>query len=222
MRVASVMDSAIHPDSEYFVVLGDVQTYVYHGNNRGYLQYSLEWIKDQHYFYGNFLCLLQDGDITETNSAKEWEIFSGYTEDLSQTLLTIPSTGNHDYTWDYSSNPRFSTRINEYLYTPLLESRIEHFFEPGSMENIIVKNSIHGERYDIISLEFAPRPQVLVWADSVVSSNPDKKYFLMTHEFLYYGTRVEWANSYACLQFGSYPCSSPDQVWDRLVKKMTI
>lgn len=219
LRVVPVVDVAIHPDSEYFVVLGDVQTYVYNAFNRPYLERSLEWIYDQHNFYHNFLCLLQDGDVTETNSAEEWEIFYSLTEELSRTLLTIPATGNHDYSWDYSSNPRFSTRINDYLFNSLLESRIEDSFQPESMENIIVRNSIHGQRYDIIALEFAPRPEVLVWADSVVSSNPARKYFLMTHEFLYYGKRIGWADSYANLQFCGYPACSPDQVWDRLVSK---
>lgn len=219
IEISEQADSIINPSSKYIVVLGDVQTYTQDPSLNIYLARSLAWVNGQQNHFGNILCLLQDGDVSNDNYDYQWKAFGDNVSAISKSIPTIVSTGNHDYFWDSDNDPRSSTKINNYLYSYFPHKLIEHSYEEGSVENVIVRNFIHGQRYDIVALEFAPRPQVVMWADSIIAANPDKKYFVMTHEFLLHGKMVKRENSYALRHFKEYPACAPDEIWEMMIRR---
>lgn len=207
------------PDAEYIVVLGDIQNYTNVRSWYPYLCKTMNWICSQKYYGHPINCILQVGDVTDNNISVEWERFYNSTYPTANDVLYVTCTGNHDYDWDNGKiYNRYSTNINKYAMFPLTKANIIEYFEAGKMENIVVANTIHGERYDILVLEFGPRVEVVEWANRYVAAHHDRKYILMTHEFLTgKGERVS-SDSYAEWQIRDSSWSSPEDVWQKLVK----
>lgn len=213
-------DSILNNQSAYMIVLGDIQTYTMDAVNMPYLQNTISWIWSQKQYEKNISSILQVGDVTDCNSTQHWERFYDCTLPIAKEILYVTCVGNHDYDWDAEAkiNDRKSTHINKYALFPLTSRSIVEYFEKGRMENIIVANTINGERCDILVLEFGPRVEVLKWADRYVSSHPDRKFILMTHEYLTRAGKRISEESYAELQLRNTTWTTPEQVWQQLVK----
>lgn len=216
-------DNTISDNTDYIVVLGDIQEYTAGTGYEPYFRKTMEWIKAQN--DKSIKCILHVGDVTWHNAGYQWECFYNNTVSVAENILYITCTGNHDYDSDNSGNwvaskiyDRNSTHINEYAKFPLTEKNIVARFETDRIENIVVANEIKGERYDILVLEFGPRTEVLEWANKYVSKHNDRKYILLTHEFLSRGGERISANSFAELQLCNTTWSSPEDVWQKLVK----
>jgi hypothetical protein len=203
-------------DSEYIVIFGDIQEYTRTKNTIHYFANSLDWIKEKQDTFKNVLCVLHVGDVTNYNSKGEWERFKQYALPFSVLIPFITVTGNHDYTRTGGTiESRSSTPISDYADFPSIESRIVARFDE-TIENIIVQNTIWGERYDIIALEFGPREEVVEWASNYVKNHPQTKYILLTHEWLSEDGKRISANSFARM-FRNTTFSSPEQIWKNLV-----
>lgn len=214
-------DPILRMDVQYIAVLGDIQEYTGSVVFYPYLEHTMNWLWSQKQHGLPINCVLHVGDVTWNNSSAQWSNFYKCTAPCAEDLLYVTCTGNHDYTWDDESliNDRSSTRINEYAAFPLTRSRIVAAFEPNKIENIVVEHTIHGMPFDLLILEFGPRTEVLAWANDYVASHPDRKFILMTHEFLTSkGSRIH-SDSYAERQFRNTTASSPEQVWRQLVKE---
>lgn len=204
--------------SEFISVFGDIQYYT----NATYIDLfkrSLDWIE---YFSNdiNILCTLHTGDITQGNDKHEWSNFKKATGSLAEKIPFISNIGDHDYTWDEKSKitSRNSTQINEYIRFPLVTKKIESEFESGRIENIVVRNEIHGERYDLLLLEFGPRKEVVEWAIDWVSSHPDIKYILMNHEYLEAGGGRRTSGLKCEMRLKDHNYTTPEQLWKQLIK----
>lgn len=213
-------DANLKDDSEYIIVIGDIQEYTDKVEYFSYLYDTMDWILSQVKHGKKIKCVLQTGDLTWTNMRSQYDVFYGCTVPLAEYVPYISCPGNHDY--DYAEGSlitnRFSTLFSEYTSFSTVRSNLVGRFEPGRMENIIVRNEIHGQRYDIISLEFGPRPEVLQWVFNHVQSNPDIKYILMTHEYLNSkGQRVTQGSNSAS-QFVNQAHTTPEQLWQYLVR----
>ena len=213
-------DPILLAESEYIVVLGDIQEYTEHPQYYSYLKHTMNWLWSQKQHGLPVNCILQVGDVTNHNAIYQWTNFHECTAPSAEDILYVTCTGNHDYDWVDNGfiDDRASTHINEFAGFPHTKANIIAYFEPNKLENIVVANTIHGEPFDLLILEFGPRTEVLAWANDYVASRPDRKFILMTHEFLTTkGKRIE-ANSYAEQQFRNTTTSSPEQVWQQLVK----
>ena len=203
-------------DSQYIAIFGDIQEYTRTKNAIHYFASSLDWIKEKQDSFNNVLCVLHVGDITNYNSKGEWERFQQYAQPFSELIPFITVTGNHDYTRTGNTiESRSSTKVSDYADSPSLESRIVARFDE-TIENIIVQNTIWGERYDIIALEFGPREEVVEWTSNYVKNHPQTKYILLTHEWLSEAGKRISANSFARM-FRNTSFSSPEQIWENLV-----
>lgn len=214
------VDPILDTESTYITVLGDIQKYTGYAYNMPYLEKTMDWLWSQYQNGHNIACILQDGDVTDNNSTPNWQRFYNVTKMVSGNTLYIACTGNHDYMWDENGkiNDRNSTQINTYASFPLTLERVIASYESGKIENVIISNEIFGERYDILVLEFGPRTEVVEWANRYVSSHKERKFILMTHEFLTRaGERIS-SNSYAERQLRNTTWSSPEDVWQKLVK----
>lgn len=212
-----------NPDlsSEYIVVIGDIQEYTANPAWMPYYEATVQWIYSQYMQGMDIKCVLQVGDITSGNHETSYQSFYNVTAQLAEELPYIACIGNHDYTWDANGKikDRNATFFSRYTTFPLTESLIVDRFEEGRTENVVVENYIGGEPYFILVLEFGPRDEVLEWAERYVQNHKHQKFILMTHEYLARsGERIS-EGSYAELQFMNTTWSTPEKVWNQLVKE---
>lgn len=205
--------------SECIAIFGDIQFYT-SSSFIGLFKHSLDWIRYNKESL-NIKCILQTGDLSETNNTKdEWPYFYRAMRGISQEIPFIPIIGDHDYTWDSNGSikDRYSTRFNDYVNYPLVNSNIVASFEEGRRENIVVKNTIQGKRYDFLLLEFGPRKEVVEWANNWVSTHPDIQFILINHEYLEMGggRRVSSLKCKARLKNTTY--NTPEELWNKLIK----
>lgn len=203
--------------SEFIAVFGDIQYYT-NTSCISLFKHSLGWIsyvsKDV-----DIICTLHTGDITNNNAVSEWKCFEKAVKRFSESMPFISNIGDHDYTWDGALIcDRNSTRINEYIQFPLVTDRIEAEFEARHLENIVIRNEIHGSRYDLLLLEFGPRKEVVKWAKEWVSSHPDIKYILMNHEYLEQGGGLRTLGLKCMMRLKDSDYATPEELWNQLVR----
>ena len=203
--------------SEFIAVFGDIQYYTNYSNIKLFKR-SLDWIeyvaKDL-----KILCALHTGDVTNSCNSAQWSHFGNAIKGFSKSIPFITNIGDHDYYWDGAYiNSRNDTSFSEHTEFPLVRNMIETAFEEGRMENIVVRNEIHGQRYDFLLLEFGPRKEVVEWAKEWVTSHPDIKYILMNHEYLESGGGRRVSNLKCKLRLRNTTYVTPDELWNELVK----
>ena len=204
--------------SQYIAVFGDIQYYT-NSECIKYFKTSLNWITDAKESK-DILAVLHTGDITQSDDILfEWPHFDRAIRDFSETIPFISAIGDHDYSWNKTLiTDRNDTHFSSHVRFPLVTKRIEASFEKNRMENIVIRNEIHGKRYDFLLLEFGPRKEVVEWANEWVSSHPDIKYILMNHEYLEQGggRRVNKLKCVSRLRNTTY--TTPDELWDKLIR----
>lgn len=206
--------------SEYIVVIGDVQEYTANMDYMPYYTATVEWIYSQYLNGIDIKCVLQVGDITSNNQEHQYQSFYNATISLAELLPYVACIGNHDYEWDENARiqDRNRTHFSSYTSFERTEPLIVEQFETGRMENVIVRNYIGGEPYYLLVLEFGPRKEVIEWANRYVSEHKNLKFILMTHEYLKSsGERID-TGSTAEQQFRNTTFSTPEEVWQNLVK----
>lgn len=200
--------------SEFIAVFGDIQFYTYEEYIHLFKN-SLSWIEGNPNNM-NITSVLCTGDIIH-NTPRQWPYFVQALDDFS--LPFVSCIGNHDYTWENSLiNDRNNTRFSEYMQFPSVTSRIEAVFEMGRMENVVIFNEIHGERYDFLILEYGPRTEVVTWAKEWVSSHPEIKYILVTHEYLNNGGGRRKTQITSQWQLQNTTVTTPEELWTRLIR----
>lgn len=208
-----------HPSTEFIAVLGDIQYYT-NSTYIGLYQHTLDWLQTKMNNGWRINCLLHTGDITMTNNISEWSSFYKATNHFAQSIPFISMIGDHDYTWEDGIHimNRNSTLINDYVQFPLTTEKVVAWFEEGKMENIVVKNTIFGQRLDLLVLEFGPRKEVIDWADKYVKSHPNDLFVLMNHEYLEKGGGRRVTNLKCVSRLRNTSFFTPSQLWDSLVK----
>ena len=204
-------------NAEYVAVFGDIQYYT-DKQSISIFKHTLNWLEKAKEDI-NIISVLHTGDITNNNDVSlQWQYFKQAMNGFS--LPFISNIGNHDYTWNRASEitDRFDTHFNEYVKFPLVVNRIEAVYEEGRMENMVIRNEIHGQRYDFLLLEFGPRVEVVKWAKEWVASHPDIKFIMMTHEYLEKGGGRRVSGVYSVAQFRNTTCTTPEELWNQLVK----
>lgn len=214
-------DYDLDPTSEYILIIGDIQEYTMNAKYaQNYMLPTINWIRSMKAHGYKIDCVLHTGDITNNNENWQYGYFQDLTKALADEILFVTVTGNHDYDWSKNSEikQRESSKMTRYASFDLTCQNIVAQFETGRLDNIVVKNTIHGERYDILALEFGPRPEVLEWANEYVKSHPEHNFILLNHEFLETrGWRVSDGWSKAEKQFLNIPFCTPKTVWDNLI-----
>lgn len=215
------ISSFFRNDCSYIFVIGDIQEYTDpYKSYQSYYEATIDWIY-QCYIQGvNVSCVLQTGDLTWGNKPSQYDIYYDITEKVSNNIPFISCIGNHDYTWNTSSEieDRSSSLFTNYVSSHLLNNNIISSYEKEKIDNIIVSIKIGDKGINIISLEFSPRKEVVEWANKYIKDHSDDYFILLTHEFLSKnGERLSDANSYA-RQIINSSSSTPDYLWNNLIK----
>jgi hypothetical protein len=222
------------------VVLPDTQNYTW--MNPELYARQTRWIAANARRY-NIAHVLHVGDITQHNTAQEWEAARRAQRSLHRIVPAAYVPGNHDL------GPGGDTTTRESLfsqYITLEDYRAQRSFRGVyDLEQTRTENSWHEfragrRRWLILALEFAPRDDVVRWANAVVERHPQHSVILVTHAYLSTkihdasdqlipdGTRYDWKTKGAAQNAspGAYPLRlTPDgandgeELWQKLVSR---
>lgn len=135
------------------------------------------------------------GDLTEHNTADEWEYVSGALSPLFDKIPLFLATGNHDYGDDGTANER-KTLFAEFFGTPK-ESTAPHVaatMRDGDVENAYYRIPTRNSTLGILVLEWSPTDAAVAWAKKTVALFPDDRKIFVTHAYLFHdGTRYDFA-----------------------------
>ena len=192
------------PDSWTMILLPDPQTYVKFERNQPILDLMMAWISEN-IDHLNIKMVLCTGDLVEQNeminpdgratnqpSKSQWESVSGAFARLDGKVPYITATGNHDYGYKNIENRK--SNFNRYfpvdknhLNQKLLREVALNAEGIPSLENAVFEfTSPQGKKMLFITLEFAPRNNIVDWAKELVNTDKYKHHtvVLLTHSYL--------------------------------------
>ncbi|MCD7938272.1 MAG: metallophosphoesterase [Tannerellaceae bacterium] len=222
----------VHPNSFSMIVLPDPQSYNKFDVNQPLFELMTAWI-------GNNIerlrvkAVLCTGDLVEQNeiriphgingnqtSEEQWQAASRGFARLDHKVPYVVCTGNHDYGYEKAENrmtnfPRYfpSERNSCWRKTlvavgrnqdgiPTLENAA-YEFETGTWGKLLV-----------VSIEFAPREEMLDWANSVIQSPTYKnhKVFILTHSYMETDGEIIEKEGYKLS-----PATYGKTIWERVI-----
>jgi len=206
------------------ILLPDTQTYT--SAYPEILQSQADWIAKNS---ENIAFVLQQGDITDNNNDKEWQVAAEAFRKLDGRVPYTVAPGNHDTGENGKAMTRTTGLFNKYFPYEKYSANptFGGTFIPGTMDNTWHTFKAGGIDWLIFSLEFGPRTSVLSWASEVIESHPDHKVIINTHAYLYSDdTRMDSTRGHMWLpqEYGLGKNADPgavnsgEQMWDKLVK----
>jgi Calcineurin-like phosphoesterase len=210
------------PDTQYYA-----ESYPQHFDSQ------TRWIVD-HAQSHNIKCVLHEGDITNDNSTRQWNNALRSMRLLDGIVPYAMAVGNHDYGPGGNATDRVS-KFNESRFfgphSPYAQQQsVGGFYEPQRTDNSYHTFEAGGQKWLVLALEWAPRDEVVAWANRVVEDHPDHLTMLVTHAYMYYDdTRYDWAakgdsqqwnpHSYGVAQLPGETVNDGQQLWDKLVSR---
>jgi hypothetical protein len=221
----------IEPDSWTLALLPDTQVYA-----RIYPRHfdaQTRWIAD-HAHSHNIRCVLHEGDITDNNVVPQWDNALRSMKMLDGVVPYAMAPGNHDYGPNGNGADRISL-FNDAAYfgtgsAYAAQPSVRGFFEPNKTDNSYHTFRAGGDDWLVLALEWAPRDEVVDWANKLVEAHPDHLVMLVTHAYMYNDdTRYDWAakgdgqfwnpHSYGVAKLPGETVNDGQQLWDKLVSR---
>lgn len=230
-QVRPINEELTDKNSFSMVIIPDIQSYVKFEANQPILDLMTVWTA-KHLEQLNVKAVLCTGDLVEQNeiripdgingdqtSEQQWQAASRAFGKLDNKIPYILSTGNHDYGYEKAENRM--TRFHEYFPSERNSKWLNTLVEVGNdsqgvptLENAAYafENQTWGKLL-ILSLEFAPRDTILVWAKNIVAKYSDHRVILLTHSFM----NVK-AERYLTEAYKVKDANYGQAIWDELVK----
>jgi hypothetical protein len=212
------------PGSWTIVILPDIQHYS--EDYPGLLKLQSQWIaanKDKY----NITYVLQNGDITNRSSRREWENAQKGLGILDGKVPYAIVPGNHDYEPRGSARTR-DTKLNDYFSPERFKSwpTFGGTMEKGRMENNYHLFEGGGRKWIAIGLEWAPRDKTLKWLGGLLTKYADRRAIIFTHAYLYYdSTRYNWAEKKIKQRWNPHNYKTPgskndgEEIWQKVLRK---
>ena len=230
-QVRPVNEELTDKNSFSMVIIPDIQSYVKFEANQPILDLMTIWTA-KHLEQLNVKTVLCTGDLVEQNeiripdgvngdqtSEQQWQAASRAFAKLDNKTPYILSTGNHDYGYERAENRM--TRFHEYFPSERNSKWINTLVEVGHDSNGVPTLENAAYAFDdenwgkllVLSLEFAPRDTILVWAKQIVSKYSDHRVILLTHSYM--GVKGE---RYETEGYDLKDANYGQAIWDELVK----
>ena len=181
----------------------------------------------------NIRFVLHEGDITNANTERQWDNALHSMNILNDVVPYAMAIGNHDCGMHGGSADR-TTHFNDPKYFGPGSAYAKQKTVGGFFAKDKTDNSFHtfddGKRdWLILALEWAPRDEVVEWAQGVLKSHPNHQAMLVTHAYMYYDdTRYDWAakeksqtwnpHAYAMMKNPSETANDGEQLWKKLIE----
>ncbi len=171
------------------VLIPDTQYYTSKQPNDATNTYrkQAQWIVDRRQS-DNIQFAIHLGDITNSNALEEWKI-----ADAAHAILDaagVPhsvTTGNHDYLVDGEFG-RGDSLFDDYFGKGRFAGKAWYGGAYGSSNiNNFTYFHVGPMKFLVLSLEYAPRKDVLCWADGVIAGHADHRVIIATHCYLTHG-----------------------------------
>lgn len=221
------------PDSWSMILLPDPQTYMKFDYNQPIFDLMMAWIvRNQEHL--NIQLVMCTGDLVEQNeypnpdgiyvnqpSIAQWEAISKAFGRLDGKIPYVLTIGNHDYGYRSAENrnTNFDTYFpphKNYLNQRLLKDVGYDSEQMPTLANATFEyTSPHGEKFLVLTLEFAPRDETLAWAKKIIEQKKyvEHKVILLTHSYLNYKNEH--------IEKEGYKLSNPNYgaaIWQKLVQ----
>jgi len=212
-------ESDIKITSKYFTIVVLPDTQIYSQKYPEIFKSQTNWIKQQK-DNSNIVCVIHEGDITQTNVEKEWIIANEAMSVLDGVIPYFVTTGNHDMGTLGLATTRDTRWFNKYFPISRFENTPEyggHFGE--NIENAYYLMHARKLRLMILCLEFGPRDEVLDWANQVVSSHNKYRTIVNTHCYMDHDdTRVGKGDADNPHLF-PIKANDGEEIWEKFVRK---
>lgn len=158
------------------------------------------------------------GDMTEDNTADQWELVSEEVFRLDGELPYTVIRGNHDH---YARTPE-AEATREQMFFDYFDNAVYRKQYDGSYNgtpaHTYTRFTVCGIPYLLLCLDYGPDDDVLAWASSVVESFPDDNVIVVTHAFLFHdGTTLDEHD--ICPPRRDVGFNNCDEMWDKFVSK---
>ncbi|MET0263575.1 MAG: metallophosphoesterase [Rariglobus sp.] len=206
------------------VLLPDTQ--IYSQNYPGIFRAQTSWVRDNAKRY-NIRYTFQLGDITNNNTALEWHNARDALRVLDGHMPYAFVSGNHDHGPGGNASTR-DTLLNDYLpYSNYANMpTFGGAMEPGNMLNTYHLFNAGGVPWIVMCLEWAPRDEVVAWANTVMTQYPNRKGILVTHAYMNNtNLRYDYTDTANPQDYNPYRYTTPgtkndgEQLWQKLVRK---
>jgi hypothetical protein len=212
-------------DSFEFIVLPDTQTYMEEFPE--VFMKQMQWIAQQD---NRFSFVLHEGDITQNNSEKEWEIAREGFALIDGKIPYNLSLGNHDMG---SEAGKFADIRNTKLANNFFDhkdyvkqSKSIATFPKDSIDNNCAEYHLLNEKWIVFSLEFGPRNKVIDWASALIKKHPDHNVIFNTHSYMYNDNTLQGGDDWYLPQkygigkdTGENAVNDGGDLWEKLIKK---
>lgn len=167
----------------------------------------------------NIAAVFSTGDQSNNRYVPGYEAaLTGFTAIRDAGIPIMPILGNHDYD-DYTIESRASTAYDAYFGTTFFsgQSWFGGSYEVGNPHNYYTTFTAAGIDFLALCLEFYPRDEVITWAQSIITANPDKVVIIATHAFIdSYGHLIEQTGEWAPSRY--HDCGNGGlNLWAQLV-----
>lgn len=148
------------------------------------------------------------GDITNSNTAAEWEVAKAQISKLNGVVPYSLVRGNHDG----------SGALNRTFWYDEYTKQFGGFYEEGMIENAWVAFTAGGTDYLHITLDYGASDSVLAWAGELCESFPNHKVIVTTHAYLFRdGTTLDQGDVCPPATTGGY--NNGDHMWDKFISQ---
>jgi hypothetical protein len=226
----SLANSPTRNKDDFFSIILLPDTQYYSSNYSEIFYKQMDWIKENKDPL-NIQYVVHLGDITNNNKEYAWKVASVSFKILEDAGIPYSIVYGDNDMKNPEKNQYDGTRHTNFLNTYFPVSRFNKkgswwkggFFDPEKIDNYYCLFDYKEYKYLIMNLEIAPRSVVLNWADSVISSNPDRKVMVVTHDYLdKNGNRLDDLNTFALDgkdKKGKLKGNNAETVYKKLVKK---
>jgi 3',5'-cyclic AMP phosphodiesterase CpdA len=212
------------PGATTFAVLPDTQWYA--RRFPAIFDRQTTWIAN-HVASHNIAYVFHLGDIVNSNTVPEWQRARESMRILDGIVPYALVPGNHDYGPFGDASTR-DTRLNEWF--PYAETAAMPSFggayQPGRLDNTFHLFTAGGHDWIAVMLEWAPRDEVVDWADAVMTAHPDRLGILVTHAYLDHDDRrYDHTDQDRPQPHNPHGYSTPgsvndgEQLWQKLVRR---
>ena len=182
------------------------------------LKYMYNWIVKEGKTK-NIEYIIGLGDMTNSNSAKEWETITRQTDRLNGYIPYSLVPGNHDVLLNNKLELFDGAYANKTGYYYQHVAANGGFFNKDSVRNTYLTFSVGEINYLIINLDFGATGDILEWAGTVLDDHPDHRAIITTHAYLNGdGTTLD-PTDYGDSTTYDKSFTSGEGMWEKLVSK---